>query len=305
MPKQKHFALLNASGNYGVSQVMGMELARIAGLGWAPRIQPVELVLNGEYLGLYNVTESIKIDKNRLNIFEQDDLNQDEEIIPYGWLVEIDNYSDPCQIIINQPNRTVMRVTYHTPEELSVLQQEWLIKEFTNINETIYSKDMSIKETWSSLIDPQSLTQLFIVREVMGDRDGFNGSFYLYRDKEENVKWKAGPMWDPSFEGWQIPTDWLMNRLPDYSTWKIIPQIFYTKNFYTAFLEQWEIFYPKVDEIYDYMIEYAETVNAASLTDKKRWPDVGLITTDDIKNKVQCIRNTSKWINDNKNYYAN
>lgn len=303
MPKQKHFALLNASGNQGISQVMGMELARKADLGWAPRIEPVELVLNGEYLGLYNVTESIKIDKNRLNIFEQEDLNEDDETIPYGWLVEIDNYYDPAQIIINEPEWTMMRITYHTPEVLSSKQENWLTEEFYKINETIYSSNDSIKETWDTLIDASSLAKLFIVREILGDRDGFNGSFYLYRDKHENAKWNAGPMWDPSLECWQTPTDWLINRLPEYSTWKIIPEIFYTKSFYHAFRMEWQNIYPIVEDMTDFMLDYAEKVSAGSLCDQARWPEVALITVEDTKNKIQWIRNSSKWIDENKNYY--
>lgn len=303
MPKQKHFALLNSSGGSGIAQMMGMELARIAGMDWAPRLVPVELVLNGEYLGLYNVAESIKIDKNRVNIYEQEDLNEDEETIPYGWLVEIDNYSDSCQIVIKEPGWTTMRVTYHTPEELSEMQENWLYDEFYKLNETIYSKEDSIKESWANIIDAHSLAKLFLVREVLGDKDGFNGSFYLYKDKGENSIWKAGPMWDPMLDCAQPPTDWVMNNLPSYSKWKIIPQVFYTKAFSDAFIDEWQTFYPKLEDIAAYMEDYASKVCEASSADKNRWPDAALITIDAVKSRVQWIRNSSKWIDENKYYY--
>lgn len=72
----------------------------MVGLGWNPRYYPVELVLNGRYDGIYFLYESIKIDSNRLDIFEQPEENTDPTTIPYGWLVEIDNYADEFQVMI-------------------------------------------------------------------------------------------------------------------------------------------------------------------------------------------------------------
>lgn len=205
MPKHKHFALLPAQ----VTPVLGMELARQVGLGWASRSQPVEVVLNDEYLGLYNLFESVKIDSNRLDIFEQDDLCEDDELIPYGWLVEIDNYNDECQIVLDEPGRTTMKVTYHTPEELSDKQEQWLIDEFSKINDVINSEDYAVREHWADYIDANSMAQYFIVREIVEDYDGFNGSMYMYRDNEGDAsRWKMGPMWDVTFNAWNEPVDW-------------------------------------------------------------------------------------------------
>lgn len=303
MPVQKHFALLDGAANNGLSQVTGMELARLAGLGWAPRIVPVELVLNGEYLGLYNVAESIKIDPARLDIYEQPDENEDDETVPYGWLVEIDNYDDPCQIQIPRPDKNLMKVTYHTPEVLSDKQERWLYEQFNRIDDIIFDESQTVRETWAEIIDAPSLARLFIVNEVLGDRDGFNGSFYMYRDLAEDAKWHAGPMWDPLIECSVKPTDWLMNRLPDWSLWKIIPEVFYTKAFYEAFRNEWEQFYSVLPEMHDYMKGYAASVSVAAIADKKRWPSTTLITTSDAANKYQWLKRSADWINEHKGYY--
>ena len=70
----------------------GFELSRRIGLAWTPKIQPVELILNGEYHGMYFLTEKINVDKNRVAITEQADGETDPEKITGGWLVEIDNF---------------------------------------------------------------------------------------------------------------------------------------------------------------------------------------------------------------------
>ncbi|MGN0232673.1 MAG: CotH kinase family protein, partial [Muribaculaceae bacterium] len=231
MPKHKHYALLTANSVH----ILGMELARQVGLGWSPNIYPVELVLNGEYLGAYDLIESIKIDKNRLDIFEQDDLEEDPDIIPYGWLVEVDNYDDEYQVKIQEPGCTPIKVTHHSPEELSEQQRQWLINSFTEINNVINSSNSEEREHWVDYIDAVSMARYFIVREILQDYDGFNGSMYMYRDNEgDSTFWKMGPMWDTAFNAWSEPTDWTMFDLPSWSVWKFLPEIFYTQNFIDA-----------------------------------------------------------------------
>ena len=74
LPKNKTFALLaHADDKLAfLRNAMGFELSRRMGLAWTPTQIPVELVLNGKYRGLYFFAETIKIDKTRVNITEQD-----------------------------------------------------------------------------------------------------------------------------------------------------------------------------------------------------------------------------------------
>lgn len=67
MKKSKHFALLaHADDNLGfLRNTMGFELSRRGGLDFTPEQRPVEVVLNGEYIGLYFLTETIRVDANR------------------------------------------------------------------------------------------------------------------------------------------------------------------------------------------------------------------------------------------------
>lgn len=265
MPKHKHFALLAARGTFMAA--IGMELSRICGLGWSSRYYPVELMLNGEFKGLYFVFESVKIDKNRLDIFEQEDQNVNEETIPYGWLIEIDNYPDECQIKVTETNGTLMMVTYHTPENLSEQQLNWLTEEFTAIAQAPYGEN---PDKWAEYIDAESLARYFIARELYTDGDGFCGSWYMYRDMEENAKWKMGPMWDMTFSSWGDP-DWTMENLPDFAIWKLMPAIFPTNTFQTALWKVWDEIYPRLKEIEPAMLELSEKCDKADEIDAQIW----------------------------------
>lgn len=56
--KSKHFALLaHADDNYGfMRNIVGFQLSRMIGMPWTPADTPVEVVLNGDYIGLYFLT---------------------------------------------------------------------------------------------------------------------------------------------------------------------------------------------------------------------------------------------------------
>ena len=107
MNKSKHFALLahaddsNDRKGY-LRNAVGFELSKLRGMTYTPDSKPLEVVLNGDYIGLYFLTETIRVDKDRVNIVEQEDEETDASAITGGWLVEIDNYDDSPNIKITE-----------------------------------------------------------------------------------------------------------------------------------------------------------------------------------------------------------
>lgn len=297
MPKHKHFALLAGANSYTdwLGQAVGKELANMTELGWVPRYYPVELILNGRYDGIYFLYESVKIDSNRLDIFEQPEENTAPATIPYGWLVEVDNYADEFQIMVPDGEYS-MRVTHKSPEILSDMQRQWLIDDFTALTETIHGDN---RENWTRHIEPASLAKYFIVRELMADYDGFNGSLYMHKDLGDS-RWKLGPMWDNSFNAWSEPTDWTMNILPEWSRWKIIPQIFDTKSFKDAFNNEWEAFYPKLSSLKTFILDLAKKCEAADLANQQRWDMPHVINESAALRFYELIERRAKWINDHR-----
>ncbi len=144
MSKSKHWALLaHADDSHGyMRNACGFQLSRLIGLPWTPGDAPVEVVLNGDYLGLYFLTETVRVDKTRVNVYDYDSEVEDAEkavkkaktalqtaqasgdaaaiaqaqdalneaqlaeaearAAEPAWLVEIDNYDDPEQVKITE-----------------------------------------------------------------------------------------------------------------------------------------------------------------------------------------------------------
>ncbi len=189
MPENKHWALLKPTED----TVAGLHLGKLMNMTWTPSFRPVEVVLNGDYIGLYFLTETIRIDENRVNIYEQQDQETNPDLISGGWLVDVDNYHDECQITIPENNRWNLTLRYHSPEDLSNSQLQWLTNEFKAINTAIYSTDKT-STAWEEHIDVESMARFFILQEVMDNPDGFHGSFYLHKDLKDGSKWIAGPI---------------------------------------------------------------------------------------------------------------
>lgn len=277
LPAHKHWSLIPYAGylNY-MSAVGGLEIGRTTGMGWVPHAEPVELVLNDVYQGRYFVVENIKISKNRLDIFEQDDLCEDPELIPYGWLVEIDNNDDVCQIRLPECDGQELRITYHSPEELSDMQLDWLTEEFTKLNDVIYSGDASGSE-WAQYIDAASAAKYFIVREIVWDPDGYAGSMYLHRDKGEGALWRFGPVWDVASVH-KEKTAWVHESTIKYGAhW--FPQLLQTGAFREALVEEWRKFRENEKRIYDFYDLLAAHVKDSDELNAERWPGVEAVAS--------------------------
>lgn len=198
MKKSKHFALLaHADDNRGfLRNTLGFYISKTLGMPWTPEQRPVEVVLNGDYIGLYFLTETIRVDKDRVNIVEQPDLATGAEEITGGWLVEIDNYDTDPHITIKEGKSNYNIIfTYKTPEVLSSEQKKYLTDQMTNLNTKIYS-DAFEACPWRSYIDLETLAKFYLTQEIMGNYESFHGSCYLNKQQGNSEKWMFGPVWD-------------------------------------------------------------------------------------------------------------
>lgn len=269
MPANKHWALLKPSEN----TVAGLQLGKIMGMAWSPSFRPVEVVLNGDYIGLYFLTETIRIDENRVNIYEQKDGETSPDLIKGGWLVEVDNYSDDCQITIPENSQWSLTLRYHSPEELSGAQKKWLTDEFKAINQAIYSSDKTSTE-WEKYIDVESMARFFILQEVMDNPDGFHGSFYLHKDIGPDSKWIAGPVWDLVCYN-REKTDYTFRMTVHYGFiphW--IGEIIQYDSFCRMVEAVWREVYPaRLAEVYSFIDETVLPLEEAWKHDCERWKD--------------------------------
>lgn len=278
LTKNKHFVLLaHADDEVGfLKNTIGFEISRLMKMAWTPEQRPLEVVLNGDYIGLYFLTENIRVDKNRVNITEQNDEETDPNLVNGGWLVEIDNYIDSNQISldVSGTNLTYFRITYHSPEILSYVQKNYLFNQFNTIKNEIFTADKNSK-AWEELIDMESLTRYYVLSEAIDHIEAFHGSCYMYKDINEK-QWKFGPVWDfgHAFNNFHSKQKFIY----DYPKWVhcIVEEIAKFPHFQEYVEKIWREFcievYPKMDQFID---DFVKEIEAAAKCDAERWPEYG------------------------------
>jgi len=202
MKSNRHFCLLaHADDHYAkLKNTVGFELSRRIGMPYTPEQRPVEVVLNGQYIGLYFLTEKIRVGKGRVNIEEQKEGETDAQNLTGGWLLEIDNNTHDKTIYLHEHKQgdqwyDWMWITSHSPEEMSSQQRHYIQHLLESINSAIYETDKTSTK-WEQYIDIDSLACFYIIGEIMDDIEYFSGSCYMYKHLGDCTKLIFGPVWD-------------------------------------------------------------------------------------------------------------
>ena len=301
MIKSKHFTLLahadDAKDKKGyMRNAAGFELSKMIGIAWTPDAKPLELVMNGDYIGLYFLTEHIRVDKDRVNIVEQEDEETDTQKITGGWLVEIDNYDSDPHITIKEGGKTTMWVTYKTPEVLSSAQEAYLTEQIKLIDNLVYG-DKNSDELWQHL-DMDALARFYIVQEIMDNYESFHGSCYLYKDMGNDQKWKFGPVWDFGSAFNRDKSQYFFQGDVWHNHW--IPEICKFPAFMTYVKTLWKDFYAnKFNEIFTFTTEQLTLLKTAASVDAQRWPDYNgnADLTKRINQINERLRKNAEWLN--------
>lgn len=160
----------------------------------------VEVILNGQYKGVYSLMEKIKRDKNRVNIANllPGDTVGDE--LTGGYIIKVDKPTGSSTTTWNSPYNSKVKYLYHDPEdtELNSTQKNYIknyVINFENItNGPNFNNPLS---GYPSVIEVNSFIDFMIMQELGRTIDGYRSSSFLYKDKNsKGGLLKAGPMWD-------------------------------------------------------------------------------------------------------------
>lgn len=171
---------------------------------YAPRTVYCELVINGDYKGVYILMEKIKRDKDRVDIakLDADDLAGDS--LTGGYIIKVDKYTGTGGVdwLSDFPNISggLLYIQYHYPEA-AVLQPQQLnyIEQYVDSFEYALNglnfADTSIG--YAKYIDVNSFIDFYIINEISKNIDGYRLSTYMHKDKQsKGGKLTMGPFWD-------------------------------------------------------------------------------------------------------------
>lgn len=167
---------------------------------WSPRFVYCELVIDGEYLGVYTLIEKIKRDKNRIDIAKLDIDDNAGDSLTGGYIIKIDKPTGSSSTPWFSFYQNKLKFLYHDPKysELSFTQRNYIRNYVSDFEDAIYSPDFDDPETgYRSYINVESFIDFMLMQELGRTVDGYRSSSFMYKDKDsKGGKLTCGPMWD-------------------------------------------------------------------------------------------------------------
>ena len=171
---------------------------------YAVRTRFVDVVINGTYKGIYVLMESIKRDKNRVDIKKLYTTETTYPDVSGGYILKIDKttggggagWNSPY-LPVNHSNNQKIYFQYDYPKPDSiVISQKAYIQSYVDSFESRLNSSNFMDSTigYAKYIGNGSFIDYFFSNEISKNVDGYRISSYLYKDKEKTLK--AGPIWD-------------------------------------------------------------------------------------------------------------
>ncbi len=174
---------------------------------YSVRSRLVDVVINGEYRGIYQLAEKVKRDSSRVDVSKLTATEIAGIDVTGGYILKIDYWDNTNSWQLNNspigfPGLDVHMVYYYPKPEDLVIQQKTYIQGFIDAFETaLYGLNFDDPVNgYRQYISTSTFVDYFIISEVTRNVDGYKKSRFFFKDKDHADgtfrKLKAGPVWD-------------------------------------------------------------------------------------------------------------
>jgi hypothetical protein len=174
---------------------------------YATRYKFAEMVLNGQYKGIYVFSEKIKRNKNRVNIAKlKPDQNSGDEVTG-GYIIKVDKFTgsggsgwtSPYPPYNHQNDQTIFfQYEYPKQEDITIQQKNYIQSYVTNFEASL--KNPNFADTvngYRKYAIESTFIDYFLVNELSKNVDGYRLSTFLHKQRDsEGGKIRMGPVWD-------------------------------------------------------------------------------------------------------------
>lgn len=187
--------------NHGDKTMMRNALASyigdLCGQPFTPAAKFVDMTLNGEYLGNYQLSDQIDVRKKRVNIAEQDYPLTATSNITGGYLVEADGFKDFTNGVNGWYTRKGVPMTIHYPddEEIASRQLAYIRQFVNNFENRLFASNYTDADNgYRAYVDSTTLISWYLASEITANPD-YIWSMYYYKQCDDDHLY-FGPMWD-------------------------------------------------------------------------------------------------------------
>lgn len=194
--KAKKWTLIN---NYGdktlMRNIVAFHLSEVVGMPYTPFCCAVDVMLNGEYKGCYQLCDQVEVGKGRINIKEMEPADTQGDALTGGYFWEIDAYAYEEQSWFNSNHGNPVTIKSPDEEDITAEQSNYLRNYFNSMEADVYGTQYQDPTNgWRRLLDEQTFLKHFLVGEMSGNTDTY-WSVYQYKQRGNDTIF-TGPVWD-------------------------------------------------------------------------------------------------------------
>lgn len=180
----KKWTLIN---NYGDKTLMrnqlAFELSRRFGMPYTPFCAYVDVILNGDYKGCYQLCDQIEVKKHRVEIEEMTANDNSGTALTGGYMVEADAYAGSEPSMFWSYRGTGVTIKYPKEDSITTQQHDYIAAHYDKM-----------ENDWKTYLDLGTFLRHFLVGEMAGNTDTY-WSTYFYKHRANDTLY-TGPCWD-------------------------------------------------------------------------------------------------------------
>ena len=174
--------------------MLSFEISRRIGMTYTPFCVPVNVWVNGDFKGCYELCDKVEIKKGRIDIDEMDSLCVAGDSLTGGYLIEIDEYASEDPIWFNSSHKNPVSFKSPDSDEILDVQRDYITQHFNKMENKLYGKDFDEQTGYQQYLDLNSFLKRHLCEEFIGNTDTYY-SVYMYKPRGDD-KLYACPIWD-------------------------------------------------------------------------------------------------------------
>ncbi len=193
----KKWTLLSNHGDKTLMRnILAFEVSRRMGLAYTPFCYPVDVIVNGEYRGCYQLCDQVDVRPNRVDVTEMKTSDNSGTNLTGGYLIEIDAYASTTEKVYFYSNHGTP-VTIKSPDDdkITTQQRQYIENYFNTMEASVFASNYTdVTNGYRKYLDLDSYLRHFIVGEFIGNTDTY-WSVYMYKERGDD-RFYVGPVWD-------------------------------------------------------------------------------------------------------------
>jgi hypothetical protein len=190
---------------------------------YASRAEYCELLLNGEYKGIYMLLEKLKADDSRIDIKKVDEDDNTLPKITGGYITKADKIEGEEVEAWQMQNYAGWETKYAhehpKPDEVTTDQHNYIQAVFFDLDQKSLDANVSLSDGYPSIIDIPSFVDFILINELASNPDAYQFSTFFHKDRRGKLR--AGPIWDLNLSYGNDLFFWGLER-SKYNVWQFM-----------------------------------------------------------------------------------